>query len=60
MDIKLKLTKNEIELLIDALEVKLDVMFQDGKSDADKHDYGMLYVKLESILEKSLTWQTNT
>ncbi len=56
MNIKLKLTKNEIELLIDALEVKLDVMFQDGKSDADKHDYGMLYVKLESILEKSLTW----
>ena len=55
MKIELKLTKKEIELLIDALEVKLDVMFQEGKSDADKHDYGMLYVQLESILEKSLT-----
>lgn len=55
MNIELKLTKNEIELLIDALEVKLDVMFQDGKSDADKYDYGMLYVKLERILEKNLT-----
>ena len=53
MNIELKLTKNEIELLVEILEEKLSTIpITDA---ANRFDYGVLQCKLESLLKKSLT-----